>query len=47
MVEDEASITEPLREALQREGFDTEVARTVQEAREAARTRCPTSCSST
>jgi two-component system response regulator RegX3 len=41
MVEDEASITEPLREALQREGFDTEVARTVQEAREAAANALP------
>ena len=41
MVEDEASITEPLREALQREGFDTEVARTVQEAREAAANAMP------
>ncbi len=28
MVEDEASITEPLREALEREGFATEVAGT-------------------
>jgi two-component system response regulator RegX3 len=34
MVEDEASITEPLTEALEREGFDTEVARTVREALE-------------
>jgi two-component system response regulator RegX3 len=32
MVEDETSITEPLSEALEREGFATEVARTVQEA---------------
>jgi two-component system, OmpR family, response regulator RegX3 len=36
MVEDEASITEPLREALQREGFDTELAPTAGEALEAA-----------
>jgi DNA-binding response OmpR family regulator len=32
MVEDERSITEPLAEALGREGFDTEVAETVAEA---------------
>ena len=32
MVEDESSITEPLSEALQREGFDTEIARTAREA---------------
>ena len=39
MVEDETSITEPLSEALQREGFATEVARTAAEAlRVAART---------
>jgi two-component system, OmpR family, response regulator RegX3 len=36
MVEDEASITEPLQAALQREGFATEVARTAAEATEAA-----------
>jgi DNA-binding response OmpR family regulator len=36
MVEDEASITEPLREALEREGFDTELAPTAGEALEAA-----------
>ncbi len=40
MVEDETSITEPLSEALQREGFATEVARTAAEAlRVAARTQ--------
>jgi len=32
MVEDETSITEPLSEALEREGFATEVARTAREA---------------
>ena len=32
MVEDESSITEPLTEALEREGFATEVARTAEEA---------------
>ncbi|MEA2362377.1 MAG: two-component system, OmpR family, response regulator RegX3 [Thermoleophilaceae bacterium] len=37
MVEDERSITEPLAEALAREGFDTEVAETVAEALELAR----------
>jgi two-component system response regulator RegX3 len=37
MVEDERSITEPLSEALAREGFDTEVAGTVAEALELAR----------
>jgi two-component system, OmpR family, response regulator RegX3 len=36
MVEDERSITEPLAEALDREGFDTEVAGTVAEALESA-----------
>ncbi|HEY6779950.1 MAG TPA: response regulator transcription factor [Thermoleophilaceae bacterium] len=36
MVEDEQSITEPLAEALAREGFDTEVAGTVAEALELA-----------
>ena len=36
MVEDESSITEPLSEALQREGFDTEIARTAREAIESA-----------
>jgi two-component system response regulator RegX3 len=36
MVEDESSITEPLAEALAREGFDTEVASTVAEALELA-----------
>jgi two-component system, OmpR family, response regulator RegX3 len=36
MVEDEASITEPLREALEREGFDTELAPTAGEALDAA-----------
>ena len=48
MVEDETSITEPLAEALDREGFDTRVAGTVADALEqAARARCPTSSSST
>jgi len=37
LVEDETSITEPLAEALGREGFDTEVAGTVAEALELAR----------
>ena len=37
MVEDEESITEPLAEALEREGFDTRVAGTVAAALEAAR----------
>ena len=36
MVEDERSITEPLAEALAREGFDTQVAETVAEALELA-----------
>jgi two-component system response regulator RegX3 len=36
MVEDEVSITEPLREALEREGFNTELAPTASEALEAA-----------
>jgi DNA-binding response OmpR family regulator len=36
MVEDERSITEPLSEALAREGFDTQVAETVAEALELA-----------
>jgi two-component system response regulator RegX3 len=36
MVEDERSILEPLVEALQREGFDTEVAETAARARELA-----------
>ena len=37
LVEDERSITEPLAEALDRDGFDTEVAGTVAEALELAR----------
>jgi two-component system, OmpR family, response regulator RegX3 len=36
MVEDETSITEPLSEALEREGFATEVARTAREALQVA-----------
>jgi DNA-binding response OmpR family regulator len=36
MVEDERSITEPLAEALRREGFDTQVAETAARARELA-----------
>ena len=47
MVEDEESITVPLSEALDREGFDTQVAGTVAEALERPSSRCPTSCSST
>ena len=39
MVEDERSITEPLSEALAREGFDTEVAETAASALELARRR--------
>jgi DNA-binding response OmpR family regulator len=41
MVEDESSITEPLAEALDREGFDTRVAGTVAAALEAANERMP------
>ena len=41
MVEDEPSITEPLAEALDREGFDTRVAGTVAEALEAASEELP------
>jgi two-component system, OmpR family, response regulator RegX3 len=41
MVEDEASITVPLAEALEREGFDTEVAHTVREALEATERTLP------
>src|SRR5215210_6317394 len=41
MVEDETSITEPLAEALDREGFDTRVAGTVAEAIEQATTELP------
>jgi two-component system response regulator RegX3 len=41
MVEDESSITEPLSEALQREGFATEVAATAAEALEAAARTLP------
>ena len=41
MVEDEPSITEPLAEALDREGFDTRVAGTVAEAIEAANEAMP------
>jgi two-component system, OmpR family, response regulator RegX3 len=41
MVEDETSITEPLSEALQREGFATEVAATAAEALEAAARTLP------
>jgi DNA-binding response OmpR family regulator len=36
LVEDEASITEPLAEALEREGFETKVAPTAGEALELA-----------
>ena len=46
LVEDEPSITEPLAEALGREGFDTQVAGTVAEALELAAGSSPTwSCS--
>ncbi len=41
MVEDESSITEPLAEALEREGFDTRVAGTVAGALEEARRELP------
>jgi two-component system, OmpR family, response regulator RegX3 len=41
MVEDEESITVPLAEALDREGFDTKVANTVAEALEKAGRRMP------
>ncbi len=41
MVEDEPSITEPLAEALDREGFDTRVAGTVAAALEAASEQMP------
>ena len=41
MVEDEASITEPLAEALDREGFDTRVAATVADALEQANQQMP------
>jgi two-component system, OmpR family, response regulator RegX3 len=41
MVEDETSITEPLSEALEREGFATEVARTAREALDASRRSLP------
>jgi DNA-binding response OmpR family regulator len=41
MVEDERSITEPLAEALEREGFDTRVAGTVAGALEEARRELP------
>ena len=45
MVEDETSITEPLSEALQREGFATEVARTAADALLIAAARSPISSS--
>ena len=41
MVEDEESITVPLSEALDREGFDTQVAGTVAEALECAERQMP------
>src|SRR3954467_6850378 len=41
MVEDETSITEPLAEALDREGFDTRVAGTVADAIDQAATEMP------
>jgi two-component system response regulator RegX3 len=41
MVEDEESITEPLSEALEREGFDTQIAGTVAEALEKAGAQMP------
>src|SRR3954451_15166320 len=41
MVEDETSITEPLAEALDREGFDTRVAGTVADALEEATSELP------
>ena len=47
MVEDELSITEPLTEALAREGFDVQVAASVQEALEQTEAELPTSSCST
>ena len=47
LVEDEALDHEPLAEALDRDGFDTEVAGTVAEALELARRRRPISSCST
>jgi ActR/RegA family two-component response regulator len=44
LVEDEESITAPLSDALTREGFDTEVARTAGEALALQATRASTSC---
>ena len=41
MVEDELSITDPLTEALEREGFDTQVAGSVEEALEATAAELP------
>jgi two-component system response regulator RegX3 len=41
LVEDERSITEPLAAALEREGFDTEVASTVAETLAAAKQQHP------
>ncbi len=41
MVEDEASIVEPLREALERDGFDTEIAGTAEEALDKAERTTP------
>jgi DNA-binding response OmpR family regulator len=47
LVEDELSITEPLAAALERDGFDTRVAGTVEEALEHARRLEPDSSCST
>ncbi len=47
LVEDEESITTPLAEALEREGFATKVARTAAEAVEVGAGCGPTSCCST
>ena len=44
MVEDEESITVPLAEALEREGFDTQVSGTVKERSSSPSARCPTWC---
>jgi DNA-binding NtrC family response regulator len=47
LVEDEATISEPLAESLGRDGFDAEVVSTIAGARESFRREAPTSCSST
>ena len=47
VVEDETSISEPLAEHLAREGFDPEVAGTLEEAAASYGAGSPTSCCST